>query len=135
MTTQSYFYLTPSIVLKRKYYLCEYLNNLKFETMKNITSADFAELEKNGLPIVVDFYATWCGPCKKIGPIIEELAAEYEGKVNIVKCNVDDDDELASKFGIRNVPTVIFIKNGEVVDKHVGAAPKNEFVTKIEGLL
>lgn len=103
--------------------------------MKNITSADFAELEKNGLPIVVDFYATWCGPCKKIGPIIEELAAEYEGKVNIVKCNVDDDDELASKFGIRNVPTVIFIKNGEVVDKHVGAAPKNEFLTKIEGLL
>ena len=103
--------------------------------MKNITSANFAELEAAGLPIVLDFYATWCGPCKKIGPIIEELAEEYAGKVSIAKCNVDDDDELASKYGIRNVPTVLFIKNGEVVDKHVGAAPKSEFVSKIEGLL
>ena len=103
--------------------------------MKNITSANYAELEAAGLPIVLDFYATWCGPCKKIGPIIEELAAEYEGKVSIAKCNVDDDDELAAKFGIRNVPTVLFIKNGEVVDKHVGAAPKSEFVSKIEDLL
>ena len=103
--------------------------------MKNITSANFAELEAAGLPIVIDFYATWCGPCKKIGPIIEELASEYEGKVSIAKCNVDDDDELASKYGIRNVPTVLFIKDGEVIDKHVGAAPKSEFVSKIEGLL
>ena len=103
--------------------------------MKNITSENFAELEAAGLPIVLDFYATWCGPCKKIGPIIEELAEEYAGKVSIAKCNVDDDDELASKYGIRNVPTVLFIKNGEVVDKHVGAAPKSEFVSKIEGLL
>lgn len=103
--------------------------------MKNITSADFAELESAGLPIVIDFYATWCGPCKKIAPIIEELAGEYEGKVSIAKCNVDDDDELASKYGIRNVPTVLFIKNSEVVDKHVGAASKNEFASKIENLL
>ena len=103
--------------------------------MKNITSANFAELEAAGLPIVLDFYATWCGPCKKIGPIIEELAEEYAGKVSIAKCNVDDDDELPAKYGIRNVPTVLFIKNGEVVDKHVGAAPKSEFVSKIEGLL
>ena len=84
---------------------------------------------------VVDFWATWCGPCKKISPIIDELADEYEGKVVIGKCDVDDNDELTSRFGIRNVPTVLFIKNGEVVDKHVGAAPKSEFVSKIEALL
>ena len=84
---------------------------------------------------MIDFSATWCGPCKKIAPIIEELAAEYEGKVNIFKCDVDENDELTSKFGIRNVPTVIFLKGEEVVDKHVGAAPKSTFVEKVEALL
>ena len=88
-----------------------------------------------GLPVVVDFSATWCGPCKKIAPIIEKLAVEYQGRVNIGKCDVDDNEELTSKFGIRNVPTVIFIKNGEVVDKHVGAGLEKEFVEKIEALL
>ena len=84
---------------------------------------------------MIDFSATWCGPCKKIAPIIEELTAEYEGKVNIFKCDVDENDELTSKFGIRNVPTVIFLKGEEVVDKHVGAAPKSTFVEKVEALL
>ena len=102
---------------------------------KIITDANFAELEAAGLPLVVDFSATWCGPCKKIAPIIEELAQEYDGRVVVGKCDVDDNDELTSRFGIRNVPTVLFIKNGEVVDKHVGAAPKSEFVSKIEALL
>ena len=91
-----------------------------------ITDSNYAELAAAGIPLVVDFSATWCGPCKKIAPIIDELAAEYEGKVNI---------ELTSRFGIRNVPTVLFIKGGEVVDKHVGAAKKSDFVEKIEALL
>ena len=102
---------------------------------KIITDATYAEIEATGLPLVIDFSATWCGPCKKIGPIIEELAGEYDGKVNIYKCDVDDNDDLTSKFGIRNVPTVLFIKNGEVVDKHVGAATKDVFVEKINALL
>lgn len=102
---------------------------------KIITDANYAELLEAGTPVVIDFSATWCGPCKKISPIIDELADEYEGKVVIGKCDVDDNDELTSRFGIRNVPTVLFIKNGEVVDKHVGAAPKSDFVSKIEALL
>ena len=102
---------------------------------KIITDQSYQEVIVQGLPVVIDFSATWCGPCKKIAPIIEELAAEYEGKVNIFKCDVDENDELTSKFGIRNVPTVIFLKGEEVVDKHVGAAPKSTFVEKVEALL
>ena len=104
--------------------------------MENIiTDSNYESIVAEGLPVVVDFSATWCGPCKKIAPIIEKLAVEYQGRVNIGKCDVDDSEELTSKFGIRNVPTVIFIKNGEVVDKHVGAGLEKEFVEKIEALL
>lgn len=102
---------------------------------KIITDANFAELEATGLPIVLDFSATWCGPCKKIAPFIAELADEYEGRVLVGKCDVDENDDLTSRFGIRNVPTVLFIKDGQVVDKHVGAAPKSELVNKVEALL
>lgn len=102
---------------------------------KVITDATYAQFVEAGLPLVIDFSATWCGPCKKISPIIDELANEYEGKVNILKYDVDNNDELTAKFGIRNVPTVLFIKNGEVVDKHVGAATKDTFVEKINNLL
>lgn len=102
---------------------------------KIITDANISELDATGLPIVIDFSATWCGPCKKIAPIIEELASEYEGRVIIGKCDVDDNDELTSKYGIRNVPTVLFIKDGNVIDKNVGAAPKSDFVEKVEALL
>lgn len=102
---------------------------------KIITDSNFEEIIGQGLPVVLDFSATWCGPCKKIAPIIEELAGEYDGKVVVGKCDVDSNEELTSKFGIRNVPTVLFIKNGEVVDKHVGAANKNVFVEKINALL
>lgn len=102
---------------------------------KIITDSNYESIVAEGLPIVLDFSATWCGPCKKIAPIIDELSAEYEGRVNVGKCDVDDNEELTSKFGIRNVPTVLFIKNGEVVNKNVGAAPKSTFVEKIEDLL
>ena len=100
-----------------------------------ITDANFEALVAEGKPVVVDFWATWCGPCKKIGPDIEALAEQYAGQVTIGKCNVDDNDGLTGKFGVRNIPTVLFIKNGEVVDKQVGAAPKATFEEKIKALL
>lgn len=102
---------------------------------KTITDSNFEEVLAEGLPLVLDFSATWCGPCKKIAPYIAEIADEYAGRVNVGKCDVDDNDELTGRFGIRNVPTVLFIKNGEVVDKHVGAAPKSELQAKVEALL
>lgn len=100
-----------------------------------ITDSNFKELEAQNKPIVLDFWATWCGPCKKIAPDIEALAEEYEGKVIIGKCDVDENDELTSRFGVRNIPTVLFIKNGEVVDKQVGAATKAAFEEKIKAML
>ena len=100
-----------------------------------IKDGNFEELLASGKPLVVDFWATWCGPCKKIAPDVEALAEEYKDQVIIGKCDVDDNDDLTSKFGIRNIPTVLFIKNGEVVDKTVGAATKAAFAEKIEALL
>lgn len=82
--------------------------------------------------IVLDFWAEWCGPCRQISPIIEELSKDYEGKAVIGKVNVDESSECSGRFGIRNIPTVIFIKNGEIVDKQVGANSKASFVEKIE---
>ena len=102
---------------------------------KIITDQNFEALVASGLPCVVAFSATSCGPCKKISPIIDELATEYEGRVIIGKCDVDEADDLTSRFGIRSVPTVLFFKNGEVVDKNLGAAPKQTFVDKINALL
>ncbi|HAL95707.1 MAG TPA: thioredoxin [Chitinophagaceae bacterium] len=81
---------------------------------------------------VVDFWAEWCGPCRAIGPVIEELAKEYEGKVNIGKLNVDHNPEVSMNYGITSIPAILFIKNGQVVDKLVGAQPKANFVRKIE---
>lgn len=103
---------------------------------KIITSDNYESIKAEGLPVVIDFSATWCGPCQKIAPIIDLLAEEYAGRVNICKCDVDDNDELTAKFGIRNVPTIIFFdKNGNPVDKVVGAAPKKDFAAKIDALL
>jgi len=86
------------------------------------------------LPVMVDFGATWCGPCRKVEPIIEELSEEYEGKVVAVKCDVEECPGTAAKFGIMNIPTVLFFKGGQPVDKNVGAAPKKAFVEKLEKL-
>lgn len=84
---------------------------------------------------VVDFWAVWCGPCRMVGPVIDELATEFEGKAVIGKVDVDNNRETAAKYGVRNIPTVLFIKNGEVVDKQVGAAPKKVYQEKLEALL
>ena len=100
-----------------------------------ITDSNFQEILAEGKPVVMDFWAPWCGPCKMVGPIIDELATEYEGKVIICKCDVDENGDVAAEYGIRNIPTVLFFKNGELVDKQVGSAPKSAYVAKIEAIL
>ncbi len=100
-----------------------------------VTDANFAGLVKGDKPLVVDFWASWCGPCMMIAPIISELAEEYAGKINVGKMNVDENDEVVGQFGIRNIPTILFFKNGELVDKHVGAAQKSVIEDKIKALL
>lgn len=101
-----------------------------------VTDATFEEVLKSGQPVVLDFWAEWCGPCRMVGPIVEELATEYEGKVIIGKVDIEDNnDELISKYGIRNIPTILFFKDGEVVDKQVGAAQKSVLIEKIDNLL
>jgi thioredoxin 1 len=89
---------------------------------------------KSELPVMVDFGATWCGPCKKVEPVIEEISEEYAGKMIAVKCDVEECPDTAAKFGIMNIPTVLFFKGGQIVDKNVGAAPKKAFVEKLEKL-
>ena len=100
-----------------------------------INSQNFDTLIAGDQPVVLDFGATWCGPCQMVAPIIEELAKEYEGKVVIGKCDVDQDPELPNRFGVRNIPTIIFVKGGEVVEKKVGAQSKDALKKAIEGLL
>ncbi len=101
-----------------------------------ITDANFEELVlKSDKPVVVDFWAAWCGPCRMIGPIIDEMHGEYEGKAVIAKVNVDENPGVSAKFGVRNIPTVLFIKNGEVADKSVGAVPKAQLTEKLNALL
>ena len=100
-----------------------------------INSENYEQLVATGKPIVLDFWATWCGPCKRVGPIIDALAQDYEGQAIIGKCDVEEDEELAVKFGVRNVPSIFFIKNGEVVDKIVGAAARPAFEEKLKNLL
>jgi thioredoxin 1 len=100
-----------------------------------ITDANIKEIISSGKPVVIDFWAEWCGPCRMVGPIVEELAAEYEGKVIIGKMDVDDNVETPTEYSIRNIPTILFFKDGQVVDKQVGATQKANLIAKIESLL
>ena len=100
------------------------------------TDSNFEELVlKSDKPAIVDFWAEWCGPCRLVGPHVSELATEYEGQAVIGKVNVDENSEITSTFGIRNIPTILFFKNGEIVDKQVGAVPKQVIANKLEALL
>ena len=100
-----------------------------------ITSQNFEEIKKQGQPVLIDFWATWCGPCKRLGPIIGEIAAEYDGKAVIGKCDIEENAELTEQFGIMNVPTVVFLKDGKEVDRVVGLAMKNVYEDKLNALL
>lgn len=101
-----------------------------------LTDSNFEELALNSdKPVVVDFWAEWCGPCRMVGPIVEELHNDYEGKAVVGKVNVDNNNEISAKYGIRNIPTILFLKNGEVVDKQVGAVQKSILAEKLDKLL
>ena len=99
-----------------------------------LTSANLDATINEGVSLV-DFWAPWCGPCRMIAPVIEELAESFEGKANICKVNTDEEQEIAAKYGIRSIPTIIFFKNGELVDQMVGAASKQAFEDKLNALL
>lgn len=99
------------------------------------TDATFDEVLSNNTVVVADFWAEWCGPCRMVGPSIEQLAEEYAGKAAIGKVDIEENDDLATQYAIRNIPTVLFFKNGQLVDKMVGAAPKSAYEEKLKSLL
>ncbi len=101
-----------------------------------ITDANFEEkVLQSDKPVLLDFWAEWCGPCRMIGPLVEELSTEYEGKAICGKVDVDSNPGIAAKYGIRNIPTILFFKGGEIVDKQVGAVPKSNLEDKLKALL
>lgn len=100
-----------------------------------INTQNLEALVGTGKPIVIDFWATWCGPCKRLAPVIEELASEYDGKAIVGKCDVEDDEDLAAQFGVRNIPTVVFLKDGKEADRSVGLVPKAVLADKLNALL
>ncbi|WP_117879666.1 thioredoxin [Aureibaculum luteum] len=101
-----------------------------------VTDATFLDVVlKSEKPVLVDFWAAWCGPCRMLAPTVEELSADFEGKAVVVKVDVDANQEFAAKYGVRNIPTILIFKGGEVVDKQVGVAPKATYTEKLEALV
>uniref|UniRef100_UPI003FF14D8C thioredoxin n=1 Tax=Prevotella sp. TaxID=59823 RepID=UPI003FF14D8C len=100
-----------------------------------ITTENFESYKNGDLPLVVDLWATWCGPCRMIAPIVTELANEYDGRIVVGKCDVEENDDLTIEFGVRNIPTILFFKGGQLVDKHVGAITKGDLQKKFDALL
>jgi thioredoxin 1 len=100
-----------------------------------ITNENFKSYLEGSMPLVVDFWATWCGPCRAIAPVIKQLAEEYDGKIVVGKCDVEDNDDIAVEYGVRNIPTILFFKDGQLVDRLVGAQPKAKFDEKFKALL
>ena len=96
-----------------------------------LTDANFDEVINSGKPVLVDFWAEWCGPCKMIGPVVEELAGDYDGKAVVAKLNVDENPQTTAKFGVRSIPTLLVFKGGQIVDKQVGAVPKSVLNQKL----
>lgn len=102
---------------------------------QNITSLNYEALQNTGKLMVLDFWATWCGPCRKMAPIVEALAEDYEGQAIIGKCNIEEDEELPERFGIMNIPTILFLRNGQILDKVIGAVPRSTLEEKLKTLL
>ncbi len=101
-----------------------------------VNDANFEEVVvKSDKPVLVDFWAEWCGPCRMVAPIVEELSKEYDGRALVVKCDVDNNPGIAAKYGIRNIPTILFFKDGQIADKQVGAVPKSNFAAKLDALV
>lgn len=100
-----------------------------------ITTENLQELIDSGKPLVIDFWAEWCGPCRMIGPIVDELATKYEGQINIGKCDIEANNDIAVKYSVRNIPTILMIKGGEIVDKQIGACSIDALESKITKLL
>ena len=104
------------------------------DVVKNVTEADFdSEVLKSSIPVVVDFWAEWCGPCKRLAPLLEEIAGEQQEKLKIVKVNVDQETALSAKYGIQSIPTLLFFKNGSEIGKHIGLTSKKDLLAKIQG--
>ncbi|MBL7855691.1 MAG: thioredoxin [Cyclobacteriaceae bacterium] len=97
-----------------------------------LTDSNFDQIVNSDKPVLVDFWAEWCGPCKMIGPVVEELANEYEGKAVVAKLNVDENPQTTAKFGVRSIPTLLVFKKGQVVDKQIGAVPKSVLASKLQ---
>ena len=100
-----------------------------------ITTENFESYKNGSLALVVDLWATWCGPCRMLAPIVSELASEYDGKIVVGKCDVEENEDIAMEFGVRNIPTLLFFKDGKLVDKFVGSAKKPALVEKFQALL
>ena len=102
---------------------------------KVVTDTNIKEVLASAPVVLVDFWAVWCGPCRALGPVVEEIASEFEGKIVVGKCNVDEAQDISMEYGIRSIPTIIFFKNGLPVDKTIGLVPKEEIVKRINSLL